>query len=117
VRDGRLITAPGVTAGIDSGLALVGQRHSAETALKVAKRLVASQQSAMSWRILTMRALANGGVLNIIIEQPSAECGGVCDFSIALFEVFIFRIKTQSVFPCLRLNDASPDTAHCFVLR
>jgi transcriptional regulator GlxA family with amidase domain len=40
VRDGRLITAAGVTAGIDLGLALVGQRHGAETALKVAKRLV-----------------------------------------------------------------------------
>lgn len=40
VRDGRLITAAGVTAGIDLGLALVGQQHGAQTALKVAKRLV-----------------------------------------------------------------------------
>lgn len=44
VRDGRLITAAGVTAGIDMGLALVGQRHGAETALKVAKRLVVVAQ-------------------------------------------------------------------------
>jgi transcriptional regulator GlxA family with amidase domain len=44
VRDGRLITAAGVTAGIDLGLALVGQRHGAETALKVAKRLVVAAQ-------------------------------------------------------------------------
>jgi transcriptional regulator GlxA family with amidase domain len=44
VRDGRLITAAGVTAGIDLGLALVGQRHGAETALKVAKRLVVVAQ-------------------------------------------------------------------------
>jgi transcriptional regulator GlxA family with amidase domain len=44
VRDGRLITAAGVTAGIDLGLALVGQRHGAETALKVAKRLVVLAQ-------------------------------------------------------------------------
>ena len=80
----------GCDCGNRFGLALVGQRHGAETALKVAKRLVASQQSAMSWRIFTMRARANGSVLNIIIEQPSAECGGVCDFAIALFEVFIF---------------------------
>jgi transcriptional regulator GlxA family with amidase domain len=33
-----------VTAGIDLGLALVGQRHGAETALKVAKRLVVVAQ-------------------------------------------------------------------------
>jgi transcriptional regulator GlxA family with amidase domain len=39
VRDGRLITSAGVTAGIDLALALVGQRHGAEVALKVAKRL------------------------------------------------------------------------------
>ncbi|TPJ57658.1 GlxA family transcriptional regulator [Mesorhizobium sp. B2-6-1] len=44
VRDGRLITAAGVTAGIDLGLALVGQRHGAETALKIAKRLVVVAQ-------------------------------------------------------------------------
>jgi transcriptional regulator GlxA family with amidase domain len=44
VRDGRLITAAGVTAGIDLGLALVGQRDGAETALKVAKRLVVVAQ-------------------------------------------------------------------------
>lgn len=44
VRDGRLITAAGVTAGIDLGLALVGQRHGAETALMVAKRLVVVAQ-------------------------------------------------------------------------
>src|ERR1700722_2735658 len=44
VRDGRLITAARVTAGIDLGLALVGQRHGAETALKVAKRLVVVAQ-------------------------------------------------------------------------
>jgi transcriptional regulator GlxA family with amidase domain len=44
IRDGRLITAAGVTAGIDLGLALVGQRHGAETSLKVAKRLVVVAQ-------------------------------------------------------------------------
>jgi len=44
VRDGRLITSAGVTAGIDLGLALVGQRHGPETALKVAKRLVVVAQ-------------------------------------------------------------------------
>lgn len=44
VRDGRLITSAGVTAGIDLALALVGQRHGAELALKVAKRLVVVAQ-------------------------------------------------------------------------
>ena len=44
VRDGRLITAAGVTAGIDLGLALVGERHGAATALQVAKRLVVVAQ-------------------------------------------------------------------------
>jgi transcriptional regulator GlxA family with amidase domain len=44
VRDGRLITAAGVTAGIDLALALVGQRHGAKTALKVAKRLIVVAQ-------------------------------------------------------------------------
>jgi transcriptional regulator GlxA family with amidase domain len=44
VRDGRLITSAGVTAGIDLALALVGQRHGAEVALKVAKRLVVVAQ-------------------------------------------------------------------------
>jgi transcriptional regulator GlxA family with amidase domain len=44
VRDGRLITSAGVTAGIDLALALVGQRQGAEIALKVAKRLVVVAQ-------------------------------------------------------------------------
>jgi transcriptional regulator GlxA family with amidase domain len=44
VRDGRLITSAGVTAGIDLALALVCQRHGAGTALSVAKRLVVVAQ-------------------------------------------------------------------------
>lgn len=44
VRDERLITSAGVTAGIDLALALVGQRHGAQTALHVAKRLVVLAQ-------------------------------------------------------------------------
>jgi len=44
VRDGPLITSAGVTAGIDLALALVGQQHGAEVALKVAKRLVVVAQ-------------------------------------------------------------------------
>jgi transcriptional regulator GlxA family with amidase domain len=40
MRDGRLITSAGVTAGIDLALALVAEHHSAGVALAVAKRLV-----------------------------------------------------------------------------
>ncbi|WFU46788.1 GlxA family transcriptional regulator [Sinorhizobium terangae] len=44
MRDGRLVTSAGVTAGIDLALALVGERHGAEIALLVAKRLVVVAQ-------------------------------------------------------------------------
>jgi transcriptional regulator GlxA family with amidase domain len=44
LRDGRLVTSAGVTAGIDLALALVGHRHGSEVALKVAKRLVVVAQ-------------------------------------------------------------------------
>jgi transcriptional regulator GlxA family with amidase domain len=40
VRDGRLVTSAGVTAGIDLALALVGERHGPAVAVAVAKRLV-----------------------------------------------------------------------------
>jgi transcriptional regulator GlxA family with amidase domain len=44
VRDGRLVTSAGVTAGIDLALALVGQRHGPGVAVAVAKRLVVVAQ-------------------------------------------------------------------------
>lgn len=44
VRDGRLVTSAGVTAGIDLALALVAQRHGAGVAVTVAKRLVVVAQ-------------------------------------------------------------------------
>jgi transcriptional regulator GlxA family with amidase domain len=44
VRDGRLVTSAGVTAGIDLALALVGQRHGPGVAVTVAKRLVVVAQ-------------------------------------------------------------------------
>ncbi|WP_407170371.1 GlxA family transcriptional regulator [Bradyrhizobium sp. ORS 111] len=44
VRDGRLVTSAGVTAGIDLALALVGERHGPAVALAVAKRLVVVAQ-------------------------------------------------------------------------
>lgn len=44
VRDGRLVTSAGVTAGIDLALALVGQRHGPAVAVAVAKRLVVVAQ-------------------------------------------------------------------------
>ncbi|WP_426434254.1 GlxA family transcriptional regulator [Bradyrhizobium genosp. P] len=44
IRDGRLMTSAGVTAGIDLGLALVGERHGPQVAVAVAKRLVVVAQ-------------------------------------------------------------------------
>ena len=44
MRDGRLVTSAGVTAGIDLGLALVHEDHGPEVALAVAKRLVVVAQ-------------------------------------------------------------------------
>ena len=44
IRDGRLITSAGVTAGIDLALALVREHHGAQLALTVAKRLVVVAQ-------------------------------------------------------------------------
>ncbi len=40
IRDGRLVTSAGVTAGIDMALALVAEDHGPKVALEVAKRLV-----------------------------------------------------------------------------
>lgn len=44
LRDGRLVTSAGVTAGIDMALALVREDHGAAVALAVAKRLVVVAQ-------------------------------------------------------------------------
>ena len=44
IRDGRLVTSAGVTAGIDLALALVGERHGRAVAVAVAKRLVVIAQ-------------------------------------------------------------------------
>lgn len=44
LRDGRLMTSAGVTAGIDLSLALVGEHHGPKVALAVAKQLVVVAQ-------------------------------------------------------------------------
>ena len=44
IRDRRLMTSAGVTAGIDLGLALVGEHHGPQFAVAVAKRLVVVAQ-------------------------------------------------------------------------
>ncbi len=44
MRDGRLVTSAGVTAGIDLALALVSERHGPGVAISVAKRLVVVAQ-------------------------------------------------------------------------
>src|ERR1700761_559243 len=44
IRDRRLVTAAGITAGIDLALSLVGERHGPQVAVAVAKRLVVVAQ-------------------------------------------------------------------------
>jgi transcriptional regulator GlxA family with amidase domain len=44
IRDGRLVTSAGVTAGIDLVLSLIGERHGPKVAVAVAKRLVVVAQ-------------------------------------------------------------------------
>ncbi|GGC55131.1 GlxA family transcriptional regulator [Chelatococcus reniformis] len=44
IRDGRLVTSAGITAGIDLALALIGERHGPQVAVAVAKRLVVVAQ-------------------------------------------------------------------------
>jgi transcriptional regulator GlxA family with amidase domain len=44
IRDGRLVTSAGVSAGIDLALSLVGERHGPNIAIAVAKRLVVVAQ-------------------------------------------------------------------------
>jgi transcriptional regulator GlxA family with amidase domain len=44
IRDGRLVTSAGVTAGIDLALALVGERHGPDVVIAVAKRLLVAAQ-------------------------------------------------------------------------
>jgi transcriptional regulator GlxA family with amidase domain len=44
IRDGRMVTSAGVSAGIDLALSLVGEHHGAKTAVAVAKRLVVVAQ-------------------------------------------------------------------------
>jgi transcriptional regulator GlxA family with amidase domain len=44
IRDGRMVTSAGVSAGIDLALALVGEQHGPKAAVAVAKRLVVVAQ-------------------------------------------------------------------------
>jgi transcriptional regulator GlxA family with amidase domain len=44
IRDGRMVTSAGVSAGIDLALSLVGEHHGPKTAVAVAKRLVVVAQ-------------------------------------------------------------------------
>jgi transcriptional regulator GlxA family with amidase domain len=71
VRDGRLITAAGVTAGIDLGLALVGQRDGAETAQAAGRGCPAAG------RTVTVQPLSHGARGSGIADRARAEpCHG-----------------------------------------
>ncbi len=80
LRDGRLVTSAGVTAGIDLALALVGQRHGQSVAIAVAKRLVvvAQRQGGQSQFSACLSAPADPGspiarVQFHVMENPGAR--------------------------------------------
>lgn len=63
VRDGRLVTSAGITAGIDMALALVTQHHGAQVALAVAKHLV----------VVAQRRGGQSQFSPLLAEAPSEE--------------------------------------------
>ena len=63
VRDGRLVTSAGITAGIDMALALVAQHHGPQVALTVAKHLV----------VVTQRRGGQSQFSPFLAEAPSEE--------------------------------------------
>jgi len=63
VRDGRLVTSAGITAGIDLALALVAQHHGAQVALAVAKHLV----------VVTQRRGGQSQFSPFLAEPPSED--------------------------------------------
>jgi transcriptional regulator GlxA family with amidase domain len=71
VRDGRLVTSAGVTAGIDLALALVAEDHGAAVALAVAKRLLvlAQRQGGQSQFSPYLSAAVAPGGLATVVQQ------------------------------------------------
>ena len=80
VRDGRMMTSAGVSAGIDMALALVEEHHGAETARAVAKDMVVfmqrpggqSQFSVHSQAHPTRHGLLRG-LLDTVVADPGAN--------------------------------------------
>lgn len=80
IRDGRLITSAGVSAGIDLALALIGERHAPEVVIAVAKRLlvVAQRQGGQSQFSPYLSAPADPGspiarLQGLVMAQPGAR--------------------------------------------
>ncbi|WP_069760115.1 GlxA family transcriptional regulator [Streptomyces sp. LUP47B] len=80
VRDGRMMTSAGVTAGIDLSLALVEDHHGAEVARAVAKDMVVFMQRPGGQSQFSVRSLAPHtrqemlrGVLDAVAENPGAN--------------------------------------------
>ncbi|MGX1773845.1 GlxA family transcriptional regulator [Nocardia brasiliensis] len=82
VRDGRVLTSAGVTAGIDLALALVEEDHGVERARALAKHLVVylrrpggQAQFSMRSGLGHPRTAALREVMDAVVENPSAEHG------------------------------------------
>ncbi|MFL5994275.1 MAG: GlxA family transcriptional regulator [Streptomyces sp.] len=80
VRDGRMMTSAGVTAGIDLSLALVEDHHGAETARAVAKDMVVFMQRPGGQSQFSVRSLVTHTrqemlreVLDAVAENPGAN--------------------------------------------
>jgi transcriptional regulator GlxA family with amidase domain len=80
VRDGRIVTSAGVTAGVDLALSLVEEDCGAEVARSVARQLVVFMarpggQSQFSARLVTHRADSEALrlVMDAVVADPAAE--------------------------------------------
>ncbi|MEU2923561.1 GlxA family transcriptional regulator [Streptomyces sp. NPDC007251] len=80
VRDGRVVTSAGVTAGIDLALSLVEEDHGPDTARDVARQLVVFMarpggQSQFSTRLAAQRAddAAVRRVMDVVTSDPTAD--------------------------------------------
>ncbi|MET8778611.1 DJ-1/PfpI family protein [Nocardia sp. NPDC004654] len=80
VRDGRIVTSAGVSAGIDMALALVEEDHGAEAARSIAKHLVVflrrpggQSQFSLHTGIATPRAGGLRAAVDSVVADPAAD--------------------------------------------
>lgn len=82
MRDGRIITSAGVSAGIDMALALVEEDHGPEAARSIAKHLVvflrrpgAQSQFSLHTGTATPRAGGLRAAIDSVVADPAADHG------------------------------------------